>query len=169
MFTNIFTFVIIIFLYWNVKYKTPKKPIQNTQKTNTSKSAISPIMSKVYSTFACSWLLSKYLWILSHPHFVGLVMDIFLFFLISFFRFCNQGRLEIETRKTNRIRETVSRRRSQTSTVKHSRPIPNHLNGSRSSKIVDAHLRMSLARRAMRFPQNGKSLFEDAAHEPTGS
>lgn len=85
------------------------------------------------------------------------------------FQICNQGRLEIEIRETNQMRKTVSRRRSQTSTVKHSRPIPNHLNGSRSSKIVDAHLRMSLARRAMRFPQNGKSLFEDAAHEPIGS
>lgn len=85
------------------------------------------------------------------------------------FQICNQGRLEIEIRETNQMRKTVSRRRSQTSTVKHSRPIPNHLNGSRSSKIIDAHLRMSLARRAMRFPQNGKSLFEDAAHEPTGS
>lgn len=85
------------------------------------------------------------------------------------FQICSQGRLEIEIRETNQMRKTVSRRRSQTSTVKHSRPIPNHLNGSRSSKIVDAHLRMSLARRAMRFPQNGKSLFEDAAHEPTGS
>lgn len=34
---------------------------------------------------------------------------------------------------------------------------------------MKAHLRMSLARRAMRFPQNGKVLFEDAAHEPVGS
>ena len=97
------------------------------------------------------------------------MMDIFLFFLVSFFRFCNQGRLEIEIRKTNHMRETVSRRRSQTSTVKHSRPIPNHLNGSRSSKIVDAHLPMSLRDVVMRFPQNGKNLFEDAAHELTGS
>lgn len=104
-------------------------------------------------------------------------MDIFLFFHDGhfsvfyrlIFQICNQGRLEIEIRETNQMRKTVSRRRSQTSTVKHSRPIPNHLNGSRSSKIVDAHLRMSLARRAMRFPQNGKSLFEDAAHEPTSS
>ena len=85
------------------------------------------------------------------------------------FQIRSQGRLENEIRKINKYGNPYLRRRSQTFTAKHSRPIPNHLNGSRSSKIVDAHLRMSLARRAMRFPQNGKSLFEDAAHEPTGS
>ena len=60
------------------------------------------------------------------------------------FQIRSQGRLESEIRKIVQIRKSVSRRRSQTSTAKHSRPIPNHLNGSRSSKIVDAHLRMSL-------------------------
>ena len=34
---------------------------------------------------------------------------------------------------------------------------------------MKAHLRMSLARRAMHFPQNGKGLFEDATYEPIGS
>ena len=96
---------------------------------------------------------------LSHSPLAVFMTDIFLFFLISFFRFCNQGRLEIEIRKTNRIRETVSRRRSQTSTVKHSRPIPNHLNGSRSSKIVDAHLRMSLRDVPCVSADSGKSPF----------
>lgn len=57
------------------------------------------------------------------------------------------------------MRETVSRRRSQTSTVKHSRPIPNHLNGSRSSKIADAHLPMSLRDVVMRFPAAERASF----------
>lgn len=74
------------------------------------------------------------------------------------FQICSQGRLEIEIRKINHIRETVSRRRSQTSTVKHSRPIPNHLNGSRSSKIADAHLRMSLRDVPCVSAVRGKSL-----------
>ena len=93
----------------------------------------------------------------------------FSVFFSSHFSDPQPGAARERDTENQQIRKSVSRRRSQTSTAKHSRPIPNHLNGSRSSKIVDAHLRMSLARRAMRFPQNGKSLFEDAAHEPTGS
>lgn len=75
------------------------------------------------------------------------------------FQIRSQGRLESEIRKIVQIRKSVSRRRSQTSTAKHSRPIPNHLNGSRSSKIVDAHLRMSLRDVPCVSADSGKSPF----------
>ena len=46
-----FASIIIILLYWNIKYKTPKKPIQTLWKSNTSKSAIIPVKSRGFSFY----------------------------------------------------------------------------------------------------------------------
>ena len=58
--------------------------------------------------------------------------------------------------ENQQIRKPVFRRRSQTSTVKHSRPNPNHLNGSRSSKNGRCAFTHVSPRRAMRFRRQRK-------------
>ena len=73
---------------------------------------------------------------------------------------------------------TRSRRKYQRATRQREKPIARmsarnfpgtHFLIDVERKTMKAHLRMSLARRAMHFPQNGKGLFEDATHEPIGS